>query len=437
LPEAIRKQMRINQIVRQNWTIEQGALALACIDAGVKVQYLDGTYNSWGGEPDFHVLHCFKSLYQFDRRTMFAAEAHEWIGEYLDSDIPGKAFLGGMMRQYLETFPGVSAEKKGEGPTGKRRAAERVESDSLSIDSLDALPELEYCSDRADAGLRHRFLEAVSPSGNGLDNIFNPSFHESPTVDVYAFRAIPAGARDLESFVSVDDRSGRSLHLLSPARFPDLDAPRLIDPKLFTIGEAVFATFNSGWVPNRGNDIFVMQVHPTLGEPRKVQFDGRGDQERNWAFFSEGGEIFAIYRIAPLVILRLERSTDDAWRMVEHFRQPDTDLPHDLTLGTQPSLHEGRHYFMAHRKYLLGRRKVYLGRLCALEPGARSVTAGLRWIAHSSDSLLGSEVKHNTNLHSCTYFSGLQASDAGIALGYGINDVSFGFCRYGHGELLK
>lgn len=29
------------------WPIEQGALALSCINAGIKVQYLDEKYNSW------------------------------------------------------------------------------------------------------------------------------------------------------------------------------------------------------------------------------------------------------------------------------------------------------------------------------------------------------------------------------------------------------
>ncbi len=104
LPEHIKKQTKINQIVRRNWTIEQGALALACINAGVKVQYLDGTYNSWGGEADFHILHCFKSLYQFDRRSMFSADAEQWIAEYSASDIPGKVFLASMVREYKQAF---------------------------------------------------------------------------------------------------------------------------------------------------------------------------------------------------------------------------------------------------------------------------------------------------------------------------------------------
>ena len=58
-------------------------------------------------------------------------------------------------------------------------------------------------------------------------------------------------------------------------------------------------------------------------------------------------------------------------------------------------------------------------------------------MVHSRDSVQGSGVKHNSNLLSCTYFSGLQASDSGITLGYGINDVDFGFSSYGSRALLK
>ncbi len=276
-----------------------------------------------------------------------------------------------------------------------------------------------------------------SSDGIGVSNVFNPSFYESSTVSVFAFRAIPDGARELVSFVSVEDRHGRTLSRISPGLYPGIDAPRLIDPKVFTVGGEVYLTFNSGWVPSGGNDIFVMKIHPKMGEPKRVVYEARRDQERNWAFFSERGEVYAIYQIAPLVILKLERESRDSWWLADYFRQANADLPHDLTLGTQPSRHGSRYYFMAHRKYVLRRKKVYLGRLCALDPDTMTVTSADNWIAHSPESILGSAVKHNTNLFSCTYFSGLQASDSGITLGYGVNDVDFGFSTYGLGELLK
>ena len=90
--------------VIEAWPIEQGALALACIDAGVRIRYLDETYNSWGGDDDFHILHCFKSLYQSDRRSMYSEESESWIDAYLQSEIPGLNFLAGTVREYKQTF---------------------------------------------------------------------------------------------------------------------------------------------------------------------------------------------------------------------------------------------------------------------------------------------------------------------------------------------
>lgn len=295
----------------------------------------------------------------------------------------------------------------------------------MHIESLEELPDIEYVGQSPDDGLRQRFMAVIQDSGVG--NVFNPSFYESDPVNVYAFRAIPAGSRQLQSYVSIETPTGSTLSQISPEQFPALNVPRLIDPKIFTVGADIFLTFNSGWFPSGSNDIFVMQVYPTMGHPKKVLYGGRRDMERNWAFFSEGGEVFAIYQVAPLVILRLERVSKHAWHMAEHFRQDQPGEFQDLSLGTQPVRHEDRYYFMAHRKYLLRQKKLYLGRLCALDAAARTVTLADTWMAHSPESLLGSPVKHNSNLYSCTYFSGLQAIGPNLSLGYGINDVDFGF----------
>lgn len=218
--------------------------------------------------------------------------------------------------------------------------------DSLDIETLEALPELRYCRDSPDTGLRGRFMEVIEDIG--VSNVFNPSFYASSTLNIFAFRAIPDGSGELVSFVSVEDKSGRTLSRISPELFQGMDARRLIDPKVFTVGEAVYLTFNSGWIPSGRNDIFVMQVYPTLGEPKKVIYEARRDLERNWAFFSERGEVYAIYQIAPLVILKLEKVSANSWSLVDHYRSGDENLPHDLSLGTQPFKHGGRYYL--HRK---------------------------------------------------------------------------------------
>lgn len=93
LPPDIRKTIeskypskyKTQQDVLDDWPIEQGALALACIKSNIKVRYLDEVYNSWGGDEDFRILHCFKSLYKFSRGAMYSEDSEPWIEEYLDS----------------------------------------------------------------------------------------------------------------------------------------------------------------------------------------------------------------------------------------------------------------------------------------------------------------------------------------------------------------
>ena len=86
------------------WLLEQGAIALACIKAGLRVHYLDEIYNSIGLDKNFGILHCFKLLYRFDRSRMFLNESEKWINEYLDSEVPGKIFLAKIVREYRQTY---------------------------------------------------------------------------------------------------------------------------------------------------------------------------------------------------------------------------------------------------------------------------------------------------------------------------------------------
>lgn len=98
------KLLRTRQRVLENWTIEQGAVALSCIKSGVKVQYLDEIYNNWGNRDDLRILHCFKSAYRFDRSTMYSDSSKQWIESYSESGLPGKIFLANLIREYKENL---------------------------------------------------------------------------------------------------------------------------------------------------------------------------------------------------------------------------------------------------------------------------------------------------------------------------------------------
>jgi hypothetical protein len=111
LPTSVKDQLAglnqdysIQQEVTRYWAIEQGSLALACIKAGINVRYLDEKYNNWGGDEELCILHCFKSVYQFDRRTMYSDESEAWIHDYSASDIPGKRFLARLVDEFKDAL---------------------------------------------------------------------------------------------------------------------------------------------------------------------------------------------------------------------------------------------------------------------------------------------------------------------------------------------
>jgi hypothetical protein len=293
---------------------------------------------------------------------------------------------------------------------------------------------LKFCASAQNESLASS-LHDVTRAMN-IHNVFNPSFYCDDDLRIFSFRAIPNGNDLLASFVSTEDGTGhRILTNLSIERYEELGGVRLIDPKVVNLNGDYYVTFNSGWNVE-GNDIFIMKIFPSLGPPVKLIYGKRKKQERNWAFFSEGGEIYALYWINPLRILKLARSDERSWEMVDYFSGPRrSGMPINLTLGTQVFKSGHRHYFVAHHKLAFLRKKVYVGKLCSLDFEHRRVELGSRWLAHSPKSLLGSRIKHNSNLLSCTYFSGLQVVASTVHLGYGINDVDCGFSTHDLSDL--
>ncbi len=293
---------------------------------------------------------------------------------------------------------------------------------------------IKVCKSCKDENLS-RYFASVTNSLS-VHNIFNPSFYCDDNVKLFAFRAIIDGEDCLTSFISIEDKIGRSVKKISAEFYQEFGAPRLIDPKVARLNDEYYVTFNSGWVPE-GNDIFIMKIYPTMGHPKRLIYKGRQQQERNWAFFFEKNEIYALYWINPLKIVKLKYESGKNWEMEDYYcgKTPDPDFPTDLTIGTQLFYVNGQYRFVAHQKRYLHNKKIYLGRFCTFDFERKKVIPGKYWLSHSMQSILGSDIKHNSNLFSCTYFSGLQASNGSIKLGYGINDTGFGFSAHNLNEL--
>jgi len=283
------------------------------------------------------------------------------------------------------------------------------------------LPPIKFCQPK-----QHDVMDLCFA---GLSNIFNPSFHILfGDATIFAFRAIPDGDDRIMSYVVISKGQKTTRLNISENYCSSLKCLQLIDPKVFTLHDGCYITFNSGHVKD-GNDIFVMKVYPELEKPKRIIYEGRQKQERNWAFFSRDGETYALYWLNPLKLLRLKLATDDTWEFETFHEGTETELP-DVTLGTQLSEHENKYYFVGHRKYVAKGKKLYLGKPGCLDFDGRRVEFGESWFAHSKESLHGSKTKHNHNLFSCTYFSGIQIIGGKAVLGYGVNDVEFCSSRH-------
>ncbi len=303
-----------------------------------------------------------------------------------------------------------------------------------NIELLRYLPKPKFCKLHTDEELLRCFNETTST----LDvfNIFNPSFYCDKDVMIFTFRAFQKGENESSSFISVISKQGQTIRNISKDFSEKLGVSKLIDPKVTRIEDEYYVTSNTGW-DSEGNDIFIMKVYPNMDIPKRVLYPNRQEQERNWAFFSENGEIYVLYWINPLKILRLKNRGQETWDFEDYYCGDERrGLSNDLTIGTQLSTRNDDYYFIAHKKHHIQGKKIYTGRLCTFNFKNKEMKIGDDWLAHSLASMFGSRIRHNTNLFSCTYFSGMQVTNDIVKLGYGVNDVEYGFSKHKLRELI-
>ncbi|WP_338608579.1 hypothetical protein V6617_01390 [Pelagibacterium nitratireducens] len=285
--------------------------------------------------------------------------------------------------------------------------------------------------------LKNRISEATTFYGDlldssGLDYIFNPSFAQLGSQLVMVFRGSSKKNSNIRAYLLVHDFLGRPTPILDLSQhFSAWGVVQTADPKLFQFGDTIWVTFNTGW-SRFGNDIYIAPLYPNLGRPLRCDFSGRQKIEKNWAFYSWRGALRAIYALGNGTVL--ESQTDPTQsqgrlEMVPVGSVSSTRRARGLSIGTQLAFSADAAYLVAHRKFHILGKRAYIGKLVRLDFSGNDVyaTSGGKYVFHSFGSLLGSRMKRNRNLISCSYFSGLQLQSGVARLGYGINDVAFGF----------
>ena len=262
------------------------------------------------------------------------------------------------------------------------------------------------------------------------ENVFNPSLAVVASVTYVSFRAFgTTGASKFDSFIiKFDSESQFSEEINISELCATYSIAICADPKLVVMENEVWLTFNTGHSENE-NAIYLMKVSNKIGKPYQCILESREKIEKNWAFFKDNNHLHAVYSLTPLVKLKLSNICEQ--KNIFYFKFLNDDLADlkylqkksNLSIGTQLLKINDSYNLIAHEKIKIGRKRVYFGRFVEIKNS--TVVIHKKRLIHSYASLLGSRIKHNKNLISCTYFSGLAADGEDFIISYGVNDISF------------
>lgn len=268
----------------------------------------------------------------------------------------------------------------------------------------------------------------------GFQYIFNPSFCKMEKTEYWAFRCYSEASKDIECWIYIleSDRSVFKKVNLNKL-FRDRYNVRPADPKLFSIGEKVYCTLNTGYTFRKENEIYLIEINGHKVKPKKCMVNfARNIVEKNWMFFEFENNLMLLYSIGPnLTVAELIGQGSDYYLFGN--RMEEYCCSRNYSIGTPIGRLSDSLYLVGHEKISIGKRRLYIGVGLRIEwRNRKRVVVGKR-ILHSPLSVLGNKFKFNKNLFSCTYFSGLQIDQESktVLLGYGINDLGWNVVQLG------
>ncbi len=255
----------------------------------------------------------------------------------------------------------------------------------------------------------------------------NPSFIRFQEVNYLAIRLYDEERKGIiaKLYVWKDGGPIKSVDL-SDFFLERVGTSKVADPKLFIMNNKVWGTFNTGYVDKINNEVGLFELsEEQISNYYFCSYDQRTRIEKNWAFYSKNDEIYCLYGISPLRILKVKEKANHGIEFEMHHQDKEIDFD-SYTIGTPLSFFNDAYYFIGHKKFYRKGKRLYLGRPFKLELGDRPNVSSKRvFLFHNIRSLFGNKFKFNKNLISCTYFSGIQIVDNKAYLTYGINDINW------------
>ena len=215
----------------------------------------------------------------------------------------------------------------------------------------------------------------MAHAGGGAVNVFDPAILRLPDGTtsaelIMAYRVVlPDGSRHIAICRLRNDwsvRAGSIVPLSDVLIYADVGSAdpelhaRPADPRLVLLHGRLFMHFNSGAIPEP-NRIYLVELDSATLRPlapaRPVIRRGtRRNIEKNWMFFEDGEDLYVIYALSPLTILRVDLSDakqvvcDDAF--VHAWESwPYEDSYGELRGGATPVRHDGQLLIVAHSQF--------------------------------------------------------------------------------------
>lgn len=266
--------------------------------------------------------------------------------------------------------------------------------------------------------------EALSVVAGSIDanRILNPSRITVGDCEVFGFRAM-VGERRSSSYVAVVRGGEMVMHerVGEKYRHPEDVRPTVIGGKVYV----VFGTGRGrGQIRVQQVDLEAMEMGPEI----RAAYDNSFQREKNWIFFEDAGEVYALHSIAPVKLLKRTAVKDDEWVMEEELVHTHDPVP-SLHIGSQGALVGDKLYFMAHRHYPWGEgdNVIYVGSLAFYSLRSQQVYVRPEVMFHDLRTLAGFGANNLGRTTSLTYFAGLEI-DGDVRVSYGVNHRFCGFC---------
>lgn len=259
--------------------------------------------------------------------------------------------------------------------------------------------------------------------------VFNPSFVFGDLQSYWAFRCFDEKNKAIICLIFILNRKDEiekkiDLNDVFEAKF----GCRPADPKLFSLGGEVFFTINTGYSQQEYNRVFLCNWNNGELVIRDCHIDSkRSVVEKNWMFFLLKNEMYLLYSISPQLKLFKLKSISQSKAFFSVVLSK-TVSNRNLSIGT-PLIEFGNQLrLIAHEKFKIGKKRMYLGVPVTINLLSNDVKISKEYFFHSLSSLLGDKHKFNKNLLSCSYFSGLQKiGEDKTMVSYGINDHHMNF----------